>query len=41
MKGEMKWAKVSRGKLDKYVGFVDMFFNHAAKNPDPAPGTAP
>ncbi len=30
MKSEMKWAKVSRNKLDKYISFVDLFFDHAA-----------
>jgi hypothetical protein len=29
MTGEMKWTKVSNGKLAEYQGFTDLFFAHA------------
>ena len=32
MKAEMKWAKVSKTKLDKYLSFTDIFFDHALQN---------
>lgn len=32
MHSEMKWAKVSKGKLYEYLSFVDFFFDHASEN---------
>lgn len=32
MRGELKWVKVSRSKLEHYKAAVDMFFRHALKH---------